>query len=444
MRKIVSVLLLWAALCWAAAVQAAQVTAVHWGVDKDNVLRIVVDLDALTTYQVGLSSSAIDLTVDASAQSSALGTQKVKSTLAASLETVAAGGKVTVRLPLLHQIEDGAYKSFTLKQDPVTKRPARIVLDITADKQTRTGPTTASNPKPAASAPKPAAVQPVPKTASPSGSKAKVAAAEGGVVISNKPTKGSGTTGTGASTTAPAKTTPQPKTQPKQETAKPQTSPATVKKAEAPTVPAKGKAKAEKGSGKFATSGGIKDKKITIDPGHGGSDPGAIGAKGTKEKDITLKIAKELQEQLKKKKAKVSMTRTADKDVHGPYASDVDELQARVNVAERNDADVFISIHINSSVNAKVKGFSTYYYPKSSHDKRLATAVHNKLTKNFGRDNLGVREANFYVTKRSSMPAILIELCFISNKDEEKLLQSSWFQKKAARLLAEAMEDYFK
>ena len=126
MRKIVSVLLLWAALCWAAAVQAAQVTAVHWGVDKDNVLRIVVDLDAITT----------------------------------SLETVTAGGKVTVRLPLLHQIEDGAYKSFTLKQDPVTKRPARIVLDITADKQTGAGPTTASNPKPAVSAPKPAATQP--------------------------------------------------------------------------------------------------------------------------------------------------------------------------------------------------------------------------------------------------------------------------------------------
>ncbi len=442
MRKIVSVLLLWAALCWAAAVQAAQVTAVHWGVDKDNVLRIVVDLDAITTYQISLSSSAIDLTVDASAQSSALGTQKVKSTLATSLETVTAGGKVTVRLPLLHQIEDGAYKSFTLKQDPVTKRPARIVLDITADKQTGAGPTTASNPKPAVSAPKPAATQPVPKTTSPSGSKAKAAAAEGGVVISNKPTKGSGTTG--ASSTAPAKTAPQPKTQPKQEPTKAQTPPATVKKVETPAVPAKGKAKAEKGSGKFATSGGIKDKKITIDPGHGGSDPGAIGAKGTKEKDITLKIAKELQEQLKKKKAKVSMTRTADKDVHGPYASDADELQARVNVAERNDADAFISIHINSSVNAKVKGFSTYYYPKSSHDKRLATAVHNKLTKNFGRDNLGVREANFYVTKRSSMPAILIELCFISNKDEEKLLQSSWFQKKAARLLAEALEDYFK
>ncbi len=430
MGKLFSTLVLCWALLWAGAVQAAQVTAVHWGVDKDNVLRIVVDLTELTSYQTSLDTSALTMTVTASARGSALGSQKVKSSLADQLQTSASGSQVAIRLPLKHQIAASGYKSFTLKQDPVTKRPARIVLDVTADKQAGAGPVVA--PKPST----PSQPAPAPKAVS-SGSKAKSAATEGGVVVSNKPTKGpapsSSQSGKPAVQPAPAsKPAVQPKQEKKQE----------KKQAEKPAK--KGKAKVEKGSGKYATSGGIKDKKITLDPGHGGSDPGAIGAKGTKEKDITLKIAKEMKEQLEKKKAKVSMTRTSDKDVHGPYASDVDELQARVNVAERNDADVFISIHINSSTSPKVSGFSTYYYPKNSHDKRLANNIQNKLAKNFGRENLGIREANFYVTKRSSMPSVLIELCFISNKEEEKLLQSSWFQKKAAKLIAEGIEDYFK
>ena len=82
-----------------------------------------------------------------------------------------------------------------------------------------------------------------------------------------------------------------------------------------------------------------------------------------------------MQELLKKKGAKVSMTRTGDTDVYGPNASDSQELQARVDVAEDNDADAFISIHINSSTNKSVGGFSSYYYPKTNNDARLAQAV---------------------------------------------------------------------
>ena len=138
------------------------------------------------------------------------------------------------------------------------------------------------------------------------------------------------------------------------------------------------------------------------------------------------------------------MTRTTDVDVYGPNASDRDELQARVDVGERNNADVFLSLHINSSVNKDIGGFSTYYYPKTNNDLRLAQNVQKKLADNFGVDDLGVRQANFYVVKHISMPAILVEMCFISNPKEEKLMAGSWFQKKTARLIVEGVEQYFK
>ena len=151
-----------------------------------------------------------------------------------------------------------------------------------------------------------------------------------------------------------------------------------------------------------------------------------------------------LLELLKKKGAKVSMTRTGDTDVYGPNASDSQELQARVDVAGDNDADAFISIHINSSTNKSVGGFSSYYYPKTNNDARLAQAVQDRLVKNFGLDDLGIRKANFYVNKRCSMPSTLLELAFISNPKEEKLMNSNWYINKLAKSIADGIEDYFK
>ena len=151
--------------------------------------------------------------------------------------------------------------------------------------------------------------------------------------------------------------------------------------------------------------------------------------------------AKEL---LKKKGAKVTMTRVKDVDVYGVNATDAQELQARVDVAENSAADLFISLHINASDNKNVGGFSSYYYPKTSHDARVATAIQKRMTNNFGLDDLGIRQANFYVNKRSSMPSALIEMAFITNAKEEKLLNSNWFQSKLAKAIADGIEDYFK
>jgi N-acetylmuramoyl-L-alanine amidase len=192
-----------------------------------------------------------------------------------------------------------------------------------------------------------------------------------------------------------------------------------------------------------ATASGLKGKTVLVDPGHGGSDPGAVGANGTKEKDFTLQLGLKLRDALVKEGAKVVMTRTGDVDVHSRNATARDELQARVDVGIKAKADIFISVHSNASVKREQGGLSTYYYAKTGNDALLAQNVQNSLTKGFALDNKGVRQADFYVTKRSPMPAILLEIAFISNPAEEKLLNSNWFQNKVVTCIMQGLADYF-
>lgn len=193
----------------------------------------------------------------------------------------------------------------------------------------------------------------------------------------------------------------------------------------------------------FRTGGGIAGKRITIDPGHGGTDPGAIGLKGHKEKDSAFLIAKYVQANLVAAGAQVTLTRTSDKDVYGPYASGKNELQARVDVSTRTRADVFVSIHHNANNNRSVGGVATYYFPKTGNDYRLASKVQNRLTEASKLDDFGTRQANFYVLKRSYMPAILCEIGFLSNPKEEELIASPDFQKAVAKAISDGLIAYF-
>ena len=415
-----------------ASAAEAKVTDVKWGVSKDNILRIVADLTDTTDYKVELQGNNLVLQINGEAAPKALGSRAVKSTVTNKMLVEAAAGKTLVKLPLTKQLVPGDYKAFVLKKDPATNRPFRIVLDVTVDKGKAVlfPPKTGSQPKNNAS----------------KGSVAKQQAASvsgNAPVVSNKPVVSNRPTPVGVQKPAPA---PQVEKKPvvvaKSEDKKDKDKKEEEEKKE--NKKDKDDKKQERHNGGFRFNGGIEGKVITIDPGHGGSDPGAIGQGGLKEKQVTLPIAEMLKEQLEKRGAKVYMTRTSDVDVFGPRASDKDELQARVNVAEKHNSDLFISLHINSSVNSKVGGISTYYYPKTTNDNRLATHVQKELSSNFGVDNLGIREANFYVVKRCTMPAVLIELCFISNPKEEKLLAGNWFRKKSARLIADGIEEYFK
>ncbi|HEY3426822.1 MAG TPA: N-acetylmuramoyl-L-alanine amidase [Negativicutes bacterium] len=188
---------------------------------------------------------------------------------------------------------------------------------------------------------------------------------------------------------------------------------------------------------------GLKNKVIAIDPGHGGSDSGAVGLNKTQEKTITLAVAQKMQVLLEKAGAKVLMTRKNDRDVYGPNASAVDELNARAMVGNNNKADVFVSIHINAFTSPSACGTATYYYSKSAYDMLLAQNIQNSLVSVGGLLNRGISSANFYVIKHTNMPAILAELAFISNPQEEKLLNSVQFQQQMAQGLVQGLDSFF-
>lgn len=189
--------------------------------------------------------------------------------------------------------------------------------------------------------------------------------------------------------------------------------------------------------------GSYKGKTVFIDPGHGGSDPGAIGQKGLKEKDVTLDIAKRVQRLLEAQGAKVIMARTGDWDV---------DLYNRTKVANSKRADAFVSIHINANPDPANGGTSTYFYNNDGKDqpaarvnssKRLAAYVQGELLKALGLRNLGTPVAHFAVLRTANMPSILAEVAFISNAREEGLLRTDDFKNKAAEAIVRGIGLYF-
>lgn len=192
----------------------------------------------------------------------------------------------------------------------------------------------------------------------------------------------------------------------------------------------------------YSLTQGLKGKVIAIDPGHGGSDSGAVGSY-SQEKDITLAISKRLQTLLNDAGATVIMTRTTDVDVYGPYAGAVEELQARANVANAAKADVFVCIHIDSFDSPNAGGVTAYYNSKTPYDYSLAKYIHNENMEVTTFADRGVQTANFYVLLHTNMPATLLELGFISNPNEENALNSADQQQKFAESIAKGLADYF-
>lgn len=190
----------------------------------------------------------------------------------------------------------------------------------------------------------------------------------------------------------------------------------------------------------------LKGKIICIDPGHGGTDVGAIGHKGNKEiyeKDVTLSIALPLRDMLTSAGAKVVMTRSTDKDVYGPWADDDPELQARCDVGNQANADVFVSIHIDSFSNSSVDGTTAYYYPKTAKDLMLAQMLHQSTMNLLSIPDRGVRSGHLYVNVNTKMPSVLMEMGYISNPHRVQMLTSNWGPKSIAKSLFKGLVDYF-
>lgn len=188
---------------------------------------------------------------------------------------------------------------------------------------------------------------------------------------------------------------------------------------------------------------GLKDKVIVIDPGHGGSDSGAIGPNKTQEKTITLAIGQKLKALLEKAGAKVVMTRQTDVDVYGPNASATNELQARSNVANNNKADLFLCLHIDAFSQPSAGGITTHYYQKTGYDAMLAQNIQDQLDNITSFSDRGTKASGFYVLKHTDMPAVLIEMGFISNPDEERMLNTPQMQQQLGQSIVQGLDTFF-
>ncbi|OQA20222.1 MAG: N-acetylmuramoyl-L-alanine amidase LytC precursor [bacterium ADurb.Bin363] len=182
-------------------------------------------------------------------------------------------------------------------------------------------------------------------------------------------------------------------------------------------------------------------KIIVIDPGHGGGDYGAINPQtGLAEKEVTLDVSLRLQELLIQDGWNVILTHSTDRDVTSSDSSDSEELWARANIANQGQASFFISIHCDACSNENVRGSTTFYCKDV--DKPFAMALHKSLISNLKTADRGTKSATFYVLKHTTMPAALIEIAFISNSEDAKLLSAPDFRQKVARAIFEGLYEY--
>ncbi|MGE8080575.1 N-acetylmuramoyl-L-alanine amidase, partial [Peribacillus loiseleuriae] len=177
----------------------------------------------------------------------------------------------------------------------------------------------------------------------------------------------------------------------------------------------------------------LTGKTIVIDAGHGGRDPGTSG-KIYLEKTLNLETAKELAFILRSAGAKVVMTRETD-----VYLT----LAKRVQVSHANNADVFISVHYNATSNTSVNGVDTFYWTTHANEKKLAENIQQEVIKETGLKNRGALTGNFQVIRDNKNAAVLVELGFLSNEQEERKVASKDYQIKAATGIYNGLIRYF-
>jgi N-acetylmuramoyl-L-alanine amidase len=171
---------------------------------------------------------------------------------------------------------------------------------------------------------------------------------------------------------------------------------------------------------------------VIVDPGHGGKDPGAIGLGGLREVDVILPIAQQVASLLEQQGIQAVMTRTSDYFV---------DLAPRVTMAERANADLFVSIHANSigPNRPDISGLETYYYDSGQ---RLAQTIHSSILQNLDIKDRGIRRARFYVLRKTSMPSVLVEVGFVTGREDAAKLSNSTYRNQMAQAIARGILQY--
>jgi len=175
----------------------------------------------------------------------------------------------------------------------------------------------------------------------------------------------------------------------------------------------------------------VRAHLVTLDAGHGGRDTGAIGPTGLLEKDVVLDIAQRVRELLVRAGIRVIMTREADVFV---------ELADRPRVARQQGATVFVSIHANASTRPAANGSETYYLTPQS--QVLAQMVQEELSRVPGLISRGTKTANFLVLRESDIPAVLVEVAYLSNVDEEARLRQPAFRQRVAEAVGRGVQRF--
>ena len=172
---------------------------------------------------------------------------------------------------------------------------------------------------------------------------------------------------------------------------------------------------------------------VVIDAGHGGQDPGATSRTGYYEKTVNLQVARKVSSLLRQKGLRAIMTRDGDEFI---------ELEERAAIANRNNANLFVSIHCDSMENSSKRGFTIYIARSSSWEaRRAATAIAREMAKT-GLDDQGIRQADYKVLIYTEGPAVLVELGYLSNYQEAGLLKDSSFQNRMAEAIADGVAGF--
>jgi N-acetylmuramoyl-L-alanine amidase len=217
-------------------------------------------------------------------------------------------------------------------------------------------------------------------------------------------------------------------------------------------------------------------RRVVIDPGHGGKDPGTVGGHGTEEKTVNLWMGQELADSLREKDFEVILTRTDDTFI---------PLRERAALANRYKADLFISLHCNASLSTQLSGFEVYILSEKAsdphaaavaklenasldlegkapsapvqavlrslvknaninHAAQLGSIMDREVSKQLDQSNAGLQQAAFYVLRGAEMPAVLVEMGFLSNKREATLLESKSYRQKMIQAIEASIVEYDK
>jgi N-acetylmuramoyl-L-alanine amidase len=174
---------------------------------------------------------------------------------------------------------------------------------------------------------------------------------------------------------------------------------------------------------------------VMLDPGHGGADPGAVGIGGLQEKSVVMAVSQHVATILQQQGVMVQMTRRGDQTV---------DLQPRVDMAEAANATVFVSIHANAVAGQRpeVNGLETYYYSEAG--LQLANILHRRVMGTVAMQDRGVKQARFFVLRRTSMPAALIEIGFVTGSADAPKLRNPTWQGQMGQAIATGILDYIR